>query len=118
MKLSKEEKNKYFSKLKRSAGSLLWEYDVKKLSNPELKELLMERVMQFGDMKQIQLLLKIASFNDLAVFFSGKGWKNFSNIDFNFWFNILKEFKKKEIDWNQLFRQRQSIRNKYVAWKY
>ncbi|RPI16641.1 MAG: hypothetical protein EHM58_11460 [Ignavibacteriae bacterium] len=118
MRISKEDKDKYLKKLKRSAGPLLWEYDVKKLSEMELKELLLERVMQHGNMKQIQMLMKIFTFNDLAVFFAGKGWKNFSNIDFNFWYHILKDFKKKEIDWNQLLHQRQSIRNKFIAWKH
>lgn len=118
MKLSKEEKENYFKKLKRSASVLLWEYDIKKLSNKDIEDLLKERVMQFGNMKQIRLMMKVFSYNELALFFASKAWRNFSNIDFNFWYLILKDYKKKEIDWNQLFRQRQSVRNKYVAWNH
>lgn len=118
MRLTKKEKEKYFKKLKRSANPLLWEFDLKKLTNAELKELILERVMQYGNMKQIQMMLKLTSFNELALFFSRKGWFNFSNVDFNFWYHILKDYKKKEINWDNLLHQRRSARSKYIAWKY
>jgi hypothetical protein len=116
MELTKKEKS--FQLLKRSAAPLLWEYETKNLADSQLRELIMERVMQYGSMKQIQLMLKVFSFNDLARFFADKGWKNFSNIDFNFWFYILKDYNKKDINWDQLLHQRQSVRSKFIAWKY
>jgi hypothetical protein len=118
MRFTKKEKEKYFEKLKRSANPLLWEFDIRNLSDSEIKNLIMERVMQYGSMKQIQMMMKLFSFSDLAVFFAKDGWKNFSNIDFNFWYHILKDYKKKEINWNQLLHQRQLLRNKYIAWKH
>jgi len=107
-----------FDKLKKKAGHLLWEYDLKKLSDSEAGELLMERVMQFGDMNQIRSMMQVYSFSDLAVYFESEGWKQFSNINFNFWHFVLKDYKKKEIDWNKLLHQRQSIRNRFIAWKH
>jgi hypothetical protein len=116
MAITKKEKK--FSDLVNSAAPLLWEFDIKKLPDLQLRNLIMERVMQYGNMKQVKAMLRVFSLNDLACFFADKGWKNFSNIDFNFWFYILKEYNKKEINWNQLLRQRQSVRSKFTAWKY
>lgn len=118
MRSDKKEKLKYFEKLKHSARPLLWEYNIRELKDSEIKDLIMERIMQFGNMKQIQMMMRVFSFDDIALFFAKEGWKNFSNVDFNFWYYILRDYKKKEINWNQILHQRQLLRSRYTAWKH
>lgn len=97
---------------------LLWEYDIKKNDPEKIERMIIERILQFGDIKQLRWAFKNIGYTKIIDYFSARGWQIFSDVNYSFWFYILKNFKKNKIDWQKINNQRSLLKKKNKFWKY
>lgn len=101
-----------------SIKALLWEYDIRKNNPEKIERIVIERVLQFGDLKQLRWAFKNIGYARILEYFSSRGWQIFSDVNYNYWFHLLKDFKINNIDWQKINTQRLLLKKKNKFWKY
>jgi hypothetical protein len=110
--------NNTIVKIPISIIELLWEYKAKPNQLNEFSGVIIERVLQFGNSRQIKWLFKNVGYQKIINYFAKRGWQLLSNKSYNYWFLFLKNFKKNNIDWQLINKQRFLLKQRNKFWNY
>ncbi len=109
---------KFKVKLPQDFFPLLWEYDVSGINAVEFPAVIIERALQFGNIKQLRWIFKYFGYPAILKYFTSRGWRILSDMDYNFWLNILRSFQKNNIDWKKINQLRSLHKRKNKSWKF
>jgi hypothetical protein len=80
--------------------------------------MIIERVLQFGDVNELRWLFKNIEYTRILDYFSSRGWQIFADVNYNYWYQFLKNFRKNKIDWQKVNKKRLLLKKKNKFWKY
>lgn len=97
------------TKIPESSASLFQEYDYNSLNIKRDKSIIMGRLLESGNMDELQWLFKTYTIKEIAEFVKLRGYRTLSSRTFNFWLLVLDIEKYQKPEW---------LKDKKLLWRF